>query len=107
MKKIKRFIRKFWWVLVVGAAIIFAVLWKLLGPKAPDPELESALKPPTFLDRARDNVDRVHLEGEVEKARVRAEADSDKRIIDAIEEMGKENPKVARRDIAIWLNANL
>jgi hypothetical protein len=106
MAKIKRFIRRWWWVFLLVAGFILSIVWKLLGPRK-GPEPEGTAKPPTFVDRARDEVERVHLEAEVEKAKVRAQADAQKEVIAKIEEKGKTDPKGARKDIADWLAGNL
>jgi hypothetical protein len=106
MKKVERFIRKWWWVLLLGLGVVLTILWKLLGPRGEPPPDDSVI-PPTFVDRARDQVERVHLEGDVEKARVRATSDVQRKAIDSIEEKGKDDPKGARKDIAAFLSANL
>lgn len=106
MKKVKRFIRRWWWAFLAVAGIVFAVLWKILGPKEKF-SVQGPLKPPTFVERARDKVERVHLEGEVEKAKVRATADVQRETIEEIEKKGKTNPAEARKDMAAWLAKNL
>lgn len=63
--------------------------------------------PPKLIDKARSQVERIHLEGEVEKARVRATADAHRSELDRIEEQGKEDPVAAREALSTWLNANL
>lgn len=104
MTKIKRFFRRWWWAFVLAATAVGWVLWKMFGPRlpdAPDPE------PPKFLEKAREQVERVHLEAEVEKAKVRTTADVKVKEIDAIEEKGKDDPAKAREELAEWLAANL
>ena len=107
MKKVQRFIRRWWWAFLLAAGFIASILWKLLGPKDGSDPADGLPKPPTFLDRARDEVERVHLEAEVEKAKVRAQADAQKEVIAKIEEKGKTDPAGARKDIADWLAGNL
>lgn len=63
--------------------------------------------PPKFLDKARVEVERIHLEGEVEKARVRATADAQRAELDRIEEQGREDPVAAREALSAFLNNNL
>jgi len=107
MKKVKRFIRRWWWAFALGVGFAITILWKLLGPKGGPEPTEGPLKPPTFTERARDKIERVHLEGEIEKAKVRATADAQKKVIESIEKKGETDPKGARRDIAAFLAANL
>ena len=107
MAKVRRFIRRWWWAFLAAAGVVFVIVWKLLGPKNGPKPLEGPLKPPTFVERARDKVERVHLEAEVEKAKIRAEAGAQKEVIAKIEERGKTDPAGARKDIAAWLAGNL
>lgn len=108
MKQAWRFVRQWWWLIVAVVATVIAVVWGFMskpgrgnggGPPAP--------LPPTFADRAKEEVERVRLEGEVEKARVTATADAQRAEIDRIEEVGKTDPKAARAQMASWLGRNL
>lgn len=109
IKQAWRFIRQWWWAFVVVAATVFAVVWGFMsksgggsgGGGTPEPKL------PTFADRAKEEAERVRLEGEVEKARVKATADVHRAEIDRIEELGETDPKAARRQLAGWLGRNL
>lgn len=105
MKKVERFVRRYWWILILAAGFVFSILWKILGPK--DAPLDDEVKVPTFVERARDKIERVHLEGDVDKAKIRAVADEDQKVIAAIEKKGETDPKGAREDIAKWLASNL
>lgn len=108
MYKIVRFFRRWWWAFLLGAAIVLSVLWKLMGLRSSVENVdEGPLKPPSFSDRARNEVEKVRLEGEIEKARVKVRADEQKKVIDNIEEKGKVNPAKAREEIAEWLASNL
>lgn len=107
MKKVQRFIRRWWWAFLLAAGFLVSILWKLLGPKNGSGPPDGPLKPPTFVERARNEVERVHLEAAVEKAKVRAQADAQKKVIADIEEKGKTDPAGARKDIADWLAGNL
>jgi hypothetical protein len=49
----------------------------------------------------------VRLEGEVEKARVKATATVCNEQLDDIEVIGREDPAEARRQLAFWLANNL
>lgn len=105
MKSVRRWLRKWWWVIVGAAGAIFAVAFAIFtsnndGPDEPAPE-------PNLRDRANTEVDRIELEGEVEKARVTATAEGDNEELDRIEEVGKEDPKAAREQLSGWLNTNL
>lgn len=105
MKKIERFIRRYWWVIILGAGIVFSIVWKIFGPRGTP--VDDSVSAPTFVEKARDKIERVHLEGEVEKAKIRATADAEKKVIEAIEKKGETDPKGAREDIAAWIAANL
>jgi hypothetical protein len=104
MNEAWRFVRKWWWTFLVGAAILAFVLWRIVRNP---PEPGEAEVPPQFLEAAKNQVERVRLEGEVEKARVTATADAHRVEIDRIEELGEEDPREARRQMADWLSRNL
>lgn len=104
MVKIKRFFRRWWWAIMIAAAATLWLLREMFTPiKAPGWQLP----PPKFLEKAKVEVERVRLEGEVEKAKVRATADVQREQIEAIEEEGKEDPAKAREEMAAWLAKNL
>lgn len=109
MKAAIRFVRKWWWLALMLLAIIFSVLWKLLTGKRGSAEpITQGLEPsPTLVEKARDQIEKVHLEGEVEKAKTRTVAEEQIKRIEAIEEKGKTHPKVARKELAEFLAANL
>jgi len=109
MKSVLRFVRKWWWAALVVLAIIFTVLWKLLtGKRGGAESIATTFDPPkTLVDKARDQVEKVHLEGEVEKAKTKTVAQEQIKQIEAIEAKGKTEPKVARKELADFLAANL
>lgn len=87
---------------------MLAISFKLLkggGGSAPIGDLTIPSK--TFVERARSEVEKVHLEGEVEKAKVRTVAEVQIKEIETIEKKGKEDPAQARKDLAAFLAANL
>lgn len=106
MKQVSRFIRRWWWAFVAVAAGVFVLVWRLMAVRktSPDPV---PVQVPTIADRARQEVDRVVLEGEVEKAKVTAQADAQREELSRIEEVGKTNPREARRQLSDWLTRNL
>lgn len=105
MKVAWRFVRRWWWAILLATGVVAAVLWKVFGPRMPDADV--AMPHPKFIDLARDKVERVHLEGEIEKAKIRTEADGKRKQIEAIEEKGKTDPAAARKQLAEFLAANL
>lgn len=105
MAKITRWLRKWWWLLVIGAGVALAVLWHVFGPRRAGPP--PPMQMPKLLDLARDKVEKIHLEGEVEKAKIRAVADEQRKQIAAIEDKGKADPAAARAELAAWLGKNL
>jgi len=105
MKNVMRFIRKWWWLVILGLAMAGWIIWKVFGPRMPGAAPPTQL--PKFIDLARAEVERVHLEGEVEKAKVRTEATGQVKQIEAIEEKGKTDPATARKELASFLAANL
>lgn len=104
MAKVKRFIRQWWWVFVAAAAAVFAILWAILSNTGgePDPDPKSSYK-----DKAQNEVEKVRLEGEIEKARITATADAERGQLDEIEAVGENDPAEGRRQMADWLAANL
>lgn len=102
--KVWRFIREWWWIFVAGAAAIGGVILALVLNPSPEPEEE---KPPSYKDKAQNEVEKVRLEGEIEKARVTATADAQRAELDEIEAVGENDPAEGRRQMADWLAANL
>jgi hypothetical protein len=112
MEKVSRFLRQAWWLVVglvaavmgVGALLVFrasgkrpeATTWRP-GQKTPKP----------LRERAREEVERVRLEGELEKARQKVLAQVQRAELRHIEQQAKEDPKGARRNLAAWLQRNL
>lgn len=105
--KVTRFVRKWWWLILAVGGVALWVLWKIFQPRRPDAPAPALTKPPKLIEMARAEVERVHLEGEVEKAKVRAEAKAQVQQIEAIEEKGKTDPAAARKDLAAFLATNL
>jgi len=108
MLKVWRWLKKWWWTIVVGAATVAGFLFWLLLPK-PKRDSSPGQPPPqkTFKERAQEQVERVRLEGEIEKARVKATADAQNQQLDDIEVVGRDDPAEARRQLASWLTGNL
>lgn len=105
--KVWRFIRRWWWAFLMGlAAVLGAVATILLRPK-PRPEQPGYVPPKSFKDRAQEQVERVRLEGEIERARVSERAEVRREELDEIEEIGKNDPAEGRRQLARWLQGNL
>jgi hypothetical protein len=98
MEKVWRALRQAWWLVVglvaavmgVGALLVF----RASGPKP-------------LRERAREEVERVRLEGELEKARQKVLAQVQRAELRHIEQQAKEDPKGARRNLAAWLQRNL
>jgi hypothetical protein len=103
--KVKRFVRQWWWLFLLGAGVVLYVAWKVFGPR--EPVNGPPKPPPKFIDMARTEVEKVHLEGEVEKAKIRTRAEGQREQIAAIEEKGKKDPAAARRELAAFLASNL
>lgn len=104
VKKVWRFLKQSWWWILLIVGGVFLAIWKIGdrgGKDAPEPQ------GPTFTERARGEIERVRLEGELEKARVTARADAQRAELDTIEEVGRDNPAEGRRQLANWLSSNL
>ncbi len=101
-----RFVRTYWWVFVAAASGILLFAWRLMASRGPG-VLVPVDPPVTFTDRAREQVERVRLEGEVEKAKVNVTADVAKAELERIEEVGKIDPRAARRQLSSFLNGRL
>ena len=108
MRKVRRWLKRYWWTFLVGAAAVGGIFLAILTPRrrTPDPDANVPSKP-TFREQAEREVEVVKLEGEVEKARVTARADVQREQIDEIEVVGKDDPAEGRRQMASWLRDNL
>lgn len=108
MLKVWRWLKRWWWTILVGVGTVAGFLFWLLMPKPKRDSTPGGSPPPrTFKERAKEEVERVRLEGEVEKARVTAKADVQNQQLDDIEVIGREDPVEARRQLASWLTSNL
>ena len=107
--KIGRWLRRWWWAFVAGAAAVVGIaLGAMAASRRGNPPANPGTPPQRPLrERARDEVERVHLEGEVEKARIQATAEAQHQELDVIEETGRADPVEARRQLASWLQRNL
>lgn len=108
MKIFWRFVRRWWWALLMGVATVLgAVASVLLRPK---PDIGRGLgyvqKKP-FKEGAAEKIERIRLEGEVERARVKVRAQIEGDELDEIERIGENNPSEGRRRLATWLSQNL
>ena len=108
MTAVWRFIRKWWWTFLLGAAAVAGFFFYLLFPKPQDTESAPGKLPrQTLKDRAKEEVERVQLEGEIERARAVSRADTRREELDAIETTGKTDPAEGRRQLAAWMAQNL
>lgn len=111
MDRVWRALRLSWWLVVgVGAAAVgllaVLVFWRQGRREAitwrPGMQVKKPLR-----ERAQEEVERVRLEGELEKAKAKAYAQTQRAELRRIENRGKEDPKVARQHLARWLQDNL
>lgn len=103
-----RFLRRYWWTLLAGVGAVAGFVLCILFPRRRRDTFPPGNPPrPTFKERANTEVERVRLEGEVEKARASASAEVYREEIDAIEETGKTDPVKGRRQMALWIRNNL
>ena len=60
-----------------------------------------------FKEQAAERIERIILEGEIEKARVRTRAQIENDELDEIAQIGENDPKEGRRRLASWLSQHL
>jgi|SRR5210317_201383 len=103
MVRLKSFLRKWWWIVASCAALVAYVVMKLfLRPRNSD-----VVPPPEFLSKARNEIEKARLEGEIEKAKAKATADVHREQLNQIEEKAKRSPAEARKELSEWLMRNL
>jgi hypothetical protein len=111
MRKVWRFIKRWWWAFLAVIAAILGVVAAILvgGSKRSEGREPKPGETPkqTFRERAQEEVERVRLEGEIERARITATADAKREELDDIEAVGETDPAEARRQLASWLTSNL
>lgn len=108
MRKVWRFVRRWWWAFLFGfAAIAGGIATILLRPKPGIEESPGYVPPKTFKERAAEQIEHVRLEGEIEKARVQTRAEIENDELDEIEQIGENDPVEGRRRLARWLAMNL
>jgi len=104
IKRVARWVRKWWWAVLAAGAVVVTVLWRALTSN----EAHVALSTNTmFAEAAKTQVERVRLEGEIEKARASAKSEQRNVEIDEIERVGETDPVEARRLVSSWLARNL
>lgn len=107
-KRAWRFLRKYWWVfLSVLAAVAGVVIAILSRDRTTTPPGLIKPTPKTFKERAQEQVERIQLEGEIERARIQTKAESENADLDEIERIGNDDPVEGRKRLAEWLRANL
>lgn len=109
MGAVWRFVRKFWWAFLGGFAFVLGAAITIFTRPC-DNEREhpgERQRMMTFRQRAAQQVEKVRLEGEIEKARVQARADCQREQLDEIEHIGENDPAEGRRRLAAWLTRNL
>lgn len=112
MKKIWRALRQAWWLVVGLAAAALGVVALVVFSRSERPSgattAHSGTPPRKPLrERAQEEVERVRLEGELEKAELRAVWASQRIEVDEIKKQAKDDPTAARKNLAAWLQRNL
>lgn len=109
MRRAWRFVRRWWWAFVgVGATALASVLAVLLTSRSCDGDRSPGSLPERkWGDRARQEVERARFEGEIERARVKATAEAQRKQLEGIEIVAQTDPAEARRWLAVWLKDNL
>lgn len=91
----------------MGAATVAGFVFWLLLPKPRQDSPSEDVPVKTLKERAQEQVERVRLEGEIERARVVATAEAQREQLENIDIVGKDNPAEARKQLASWLARNL
>lgn len=112
MDKVWRFLRQAWWLVVGLLAAVMGVGALLVFRRSEGRSEATTLRPgqntpKPLRERAREEVERVRLEGELEKAQKRVTAQAQQAELHRIEQEAKEDPAAARRNLAAWLRENL
>lgn len=107
MSQVWRFLRRYWWTFLIGAAAVCGVFLLILVPRKQQSRTIGEPPSRTFKEKAKEEVERIRLEGEIEKARITATADAHRGEIDRIENIGQVDPVEGRRQLAAWLASNL
>lgn len=109
MGAVWRFVRKFWWAFLGGFAFALGTAITVLTRPSDNEREQSGERQRmmTFRQRAAQQVEKVRLEGDIEKARVQARADCRREELDEIQSIGKNDPAEGRRRLAAWLTRNL
>lgn len=97
MKKVGQWVRKYWWTLVAGVAMVLGVvLGGMFGGKKKDEDV------PSFADMAKEEIAAVQEEIDVEKAKVKAETEEKLAELDRIERMKDDEER--RKQLASFLD---
>jgi hypothetical protein len=89
MTKFLRWLKKWWWTLLIGAGAIAGFLFGLSLRKSDDAE-----HPPDFVEKAKAKKEIIDAQAAVEKIKVKAKADEERARLD---EIGKINDVRERR----------
>lgn len=112
MEKVWRVLRQAWW-LVVGVVAAALGVVALVVFRRPEEHAGADMQYPEqrtdkpLRERAREEVERVRLEGEMEKAEKAAVMQVQRAQLRQIKQTAQKNPVAARQQLADWLRKNL
>lgn len=113
-----RFLRKSWyWLLLLASTVAVGIVGFCYARRRIPGDVIEGDPGSDFPERLRRvqeerarlgfHLERVRLEGEIERARVTAGADTRRAELAEIERVGENDPVAARRALATWLTENL
>lgn len=103
MDKVKAWLKRWYWILILVAAVIVGFLVRGLFPRRGGTGTES--EPPDFVERAKTRRDEVECEYMEKKAQARAEGEEQRRQLEEIARV--KNVRKRRRRLADWLQLHL
>lgn len=90
MKRVWIFLKKWWWVFILGIAVVLFFALRINTQDDDGEELDN------FVNKVRKNIDKVNDEADIEKAKIKAKADADREELERIKAMDDEKERRKR-----------
>lgn len=100
MGRFKAWLKKYWWLLLLGLVTAGVTLWLIFRPRK-----NNTVPAATFSTKAREKIVEAQTEAKIEKLKIKAKADEKRRELEVIEKV--EDGVERRKMLADFLDENL
>ena len=99
MGQTKSWLKKYWWILILGIISLGVVIWLIVRPRKGDP-----LPLVSFSNKAREQIVEAQTDAAIEKLKIEAMAEEKRRALDLIAKM--QGGIERRKALADFLDKN-